>query len=379
MLLSEKISTLSDIYDCAVDPALWPETLGRINGQLNGAFLSVNLFDKATQTGTAAWHSDWDEDWIERLNGFALEVPGMSHQLFGPIDTPTSALGNVSESEFRNSRISREWGAPQGLFDAGSAKFVETASTIGILSFVVRDNRPAVTRDELDHVQLLSPHIRRAMMIGQIMEHKDVSLGAYRQVLDQLAYPVVFTDQTGRIHHANGPAHAILTSGAGLKERMGKLAVDNPRTAPAFALALARAARGDRAIGLHGIGVPLERMGEAPMIAYVLPLNQSDTRHVTGGPSVSVFIATAASSMPVADAVISTLYGLTPAEIRVARNLLAGQNVEAIADTTAVSLNTVRSHVRRVLEKTGCSRQAELVALLASLAPPVSAPMSSAP
>jgi DNA-binding NarL/FixJ family response regulator len=37
--------------------------------------------------------------------------------------------------------------------------------------------------------------------------------------------------------------------------------------------------------------------------------------------------------------------------------------VEAIATEGGVSPNTVRSHVRGVLEKTGCTRQAEVIAL----------------
>jgi hypothetical protein len=35
-----------------------------------------------------------------------------------------------------------------------------------------------------------------------------------------------------------------------------------------------------------------------------------------------------------------------------------------------VSSNTIRTHVRRVLEKTGCGRQAEVIALLTGIASP---------
>jgi DNA-binding CsgD family transcriptional regulator len=64
------------------------------------------------------------------------------------------------------------------------------------------------------------------------------------------------------------------------------------------------------------------------------------------------------------------LFDLTPAEARVARSLAAGKTVENIASDASVSLNTVRTHVRGVLEKTGCNRQAEVVALLTGIVPP---------
>ena len=44
--------------------------------------------------------------------------------------------------------------------------------------------------------------------------------------------------------------------------------------------------------------------------------------------------------------------------------------MENIASDASISLNTVRTHVRGVLEKTGCNRQAEVVALLTGIVPP---------
>jgi DNA-binding CsgD family transcriptional regulator len=65
--------------------------------------------------------------------------------------------------------------------------------------------------------------------------------------------------------------------------------------------------------------------------------------------------------------VVMNLFDLTPAEARVARGLAAGRTVDDLADDNAVSPNTVRAQVRGVLEKTGCQRQVDVVALLGGL------------
>ncbi|CAN7752687.1 hypothetical protein LJR220_002406 [Bradyrhizobium sp. LjRoot220] len=52
--------------------------------------------------------------------------------------------------------------------------------------------------------------------------------------------------------------------------------------------------------------------------------------------------------------------------IEMARGLAAGNALEEIAADGGVAMSTVRSQLRQVLEKTGCSRQAEVVSLLAS-------------
>jgi DNA-binding CsgD family transcriptional regulator len=65
-----------------------------------------------------------------------------------------------------------------------------------------------------------------------------------------------------------------------------------------------------------------------------------------------------------------SLFDLTPAEARVARSLAAGETVDDIAAAGGVAHSTVRTHLRSILEKTGCHRQAEVVALLTGISAP---------
>ena len=60
---------------------------------------------------------------------------------------------------------------------------------------------------------------------------------------------------------------------------------------------------------------------------------------------------------------------LTPSEARVARSLASGKTVDEIATDGGVSRNTIRTHLSSVLEKTGCNRQADIVALLTAISP----------
>ena len=66
---------------------------------------------------------------------------------------------------------------------------------------------------------------------------------------------------------------------------------------------------------------------------------------------------------------LQSLFDLTPAESRLARSVAEGEPIDAIARRAQISRNTARSHLQRVLSKTGCRRQAELVSLLGGLKP----------
>lgn len=64
---------------------------------------------------------------------------------------------------------------------------------------------------------------------------------------------------------------------------------------------------------------------------------------------------------------VAASFDLTPAEARVAIALARGASVVDVATELAVSPHTIRAQVKAVLAKTGTSRQAELVSLLAAL------------
>ena len=63
-------------------------------------------------------------------------------------------------------------------------------------------------------------------------------------------------------------------------------------------------------------------------------------------------------------ATLSASYGLTPAEARIALGLVEGKQLAYIAADFDISRSTVAFHMRNIFQKTGTSRQAELVALL---------------
>ena len=104
------------------------------------------------------------------------------------------------------------------------------------------------------------------------------------------------------------------------------------------------------------------------MVAHVNPIRLS---------ARDIFVRCAAAlvltpvTLPQAPPVelVQSLFDLTPAEARVARSLASGKTVDDIASDGGTSLNTVRTQVRHVLEKTGCNRQTDVVALLTTISP----------
>jgi DNA-binding CsgD family transcriptional regulator len=108
---------------------------------------------------------------------------------------------------------------------------------------------------------------------------------------------------------------------------------------------------------------------EAPMVAHVIPIRLSARDIFLRCAAVLALTPVTTPQAPPVE-LVQSLFDLTPAEARVARSLAVGRTVKDIASDGGVSPATVRTHVRGVLEKTGCSRQADVVALLAGIVQP---------
>ena len=69
------------------------------------------------------------------------------------------------------------------------------------------------------------------------------------------------------------------------------------------------------------------------------------------------------------EAHVRNLFGLTPAEARLAAGLVSGRSIKDIAASANITVKTGRTYLDRIFAKTGTRQQSELVALLKSTEP----------
>jgi DNA-binding CsgD family transcriptional regulator len=105
---------------------------------------------------------------------------------------------------------------------------------------------------------------------------------------------------------------------------------------------------------------------DAMMVAHIVPIRLSARDIFVRSAAVLVMTPVTLPQAPPVE-LVQSLFDLTPAEARVARSLASGKTVEDIATDGGISPNTIRTHVRGVLEKTGCTRQVDIVALLTAI------------
>jgi DNA-binding CsgD family transcriptional regulator len=120
--------------------------------------------------------------------------------------------------------------------------------------------------------------------------------------------------------------------------------------------------------GVQVRSIPIAATPEAPAsIVHVVPVRGA-ARDIFAA-AACVLVITAVAHPEIASAeVIQGLFDFTPAEARIARGIAAGKTVDELATEAGLAVGTVRQQLKSVFSKTGVSRQAELVGILAGSA-----------
>jgi DNA-binding CsgD family transcriptional regulator len=371
----EQVSTLiADIYDAALDPALWSLVLQRIGDFVGGTAAALYSKDTVRKTGnlfhTYGVEISFTQSYFDRYVRFD---PFTTSRFFFPIEQVISTKDIMPHEEFRETIFYKEWAQPQGWIDFVSASLEKSHVTYAECG-VFRHERDGVTDDEARRkMQLIIAHVRRAVLIGKVLDLQRADAATFADVLDGIAAGLIFVDAAERIVYCNtrglmmledesvvcGTGCRLTAVDAGAKQQLHDIIV--------------KAIAGDMAIDSKGIAVPLTARDGDSYVAHVLSLT-SGARRRTGlaySAVAAVFVRKAEIEMPHPVEALANRYRLTPAEVRVVMAVVEVGSVSDVARMLGISEATVKTHLQRVFDKTGVVRQAELVKLVAGFMSPL--------
>ncbi len=211
-------------------------------------------------------------------------------------------------------------------------------------------------------LRLLAPHLQRAVRISHAIGEANLRLQASASALDRAPVAVVTLRRDLSLMDANDKARALVKTGwislAGERfhftDRRAQAALTQLMAAPAPATSAFNAA------GPDGAEVAVLGARLAPQVADTL------AGPIEGAAMIlTIGIAQGAPLLQIDR--LGAWYGLTPSEARLAAALAAGDTLRDYAAIRNVSLNAVRFLLKGVYRKTGVGGQAQLVAAIRSL------------
>jgi DNA-binding CsgD family transcriptional regulator len=370
-------AVIGNLYDAALDPALWSVVLAEARDFVGGSAAAIFAKDAAATTLTVFHHDGRVDPHYQQLyyeRYMALDPSNTAH-FFATVESPISTADYIDYGEFRQTRFYREWAEPQGLVDFLTVALEKSMATAALFGIFRKTHDGIADEDSKRRMRLIAPHVRRAVLIGKAIDLKTAQSASFADALDGLSAAMFMVQTNGRIVHANAAGHAMLAASGFLYAASDRLMVRDVRTHHALMDVLVAADSGDGAVGARGVALPLATRDGGAYLAHVLPLT-SGARKKAGSAyaaAAAIFVRKAELELPSTPEIIARHYRLTPSELRVLLAVIEVGGVPQVAEALGIADTTVKTHLGSVYGKTGTSRQADLVKLVAGFQSPLAA------
>ncbi|MBX3455918.1 hypothetical protein [Ferrovibrio sp.] len=360
---------VESLYEAAVAPMGWQGISTRIATAFNAGSCALQIRDTAApQTAITSFTDNYDAKSLSDYeNYFHARDPYVEAGLKAGIGIPLLSHEVITERDFLKSELYYDFGKRIGVCHLVGAMLPINASSIGGIGIHRAHDRPVFSPEDKQNFGLLLPHLIRALQ----MHHRLNGIDRQRQIgfeaLEALGIGVVAVNEFGKVLFANRVASALLQTGQGITISQGHLRAEIAARNPPLQKAMQDAGRMRRgtSISAGGLIALPRRMGE-PLSLLICPAPADALGGDLDGTTAIIFVNNPDSERSPSHAALMSQFGLTPAEAKLAAGLLDGDQLEEYASRSGVSLHTVKTQLKQVFAKTGCTRQAEFIRLALS-------------
>jgi DNA-binding CsgD family transcriptional regulator len=367
------LQLIGEIYDCTLNPDAWNAVLPRIGAFVGGSAGGLFVHDSLRRSMNILREfatADYGQVYVEKYR--TLDPMGGTYFVLD-VGEVFSTSTVMSHAEFLQTRFYKELVRPRGWID-NICVYLDKAPEGHAGLALFRNERQGIADESARaRLRLLVPHLRRAVLIGKLIEFKTAEAATFADTLDGLSAAMLFVDSNGRITHANAEGRTMIADGGVLRASLGRLVVSDPDVNHALREIFLAAATGDAAIGVRGVAVPLVARDGERYVAHVLPLSSGARRGagVSYASAAALFVQKAALATSSPPAAVAKTYRLTPMELRVLLAIVEVGGAPQVAEALGIGEGTVKTHLKRLYQKTGARRQADLVKLFAGYASPL--------
>ena len=345
--------------DAALAPDGWPDLLQRLAATFRSGFADVfaRTEDRTRWRGLAYGLdvADYQDvflgTWVKR-NVWSARAPVRQA---GEVLTTREIM---PRDELVRTGMYNDYLAPRGLHEGLRLSLWAGQGWVQDISLLRPWSAGPFEGGELDLAGALLPHLRRSAAIARQVGAADGMARSSLAALDALRQAAFMLDGRGRVLHLNRGGEALAAAADTLLVRGGCLDAANPAQSPRLQRAIAAAAGSGGAPPI-GADLALHHAERPSLPVMVVPVSAGNAWAALDAPAVLVLSPLRAPALSLA-----ARYGLTPAEAALAARLAEGHTLVEAARLRGCTINTVRTHLARLMGKTDTQRQSALVRLL---------------
>lgn len=350
---------LLDLYACPTEPGRWPIVLDQLCRTLRvrSAVIQILLPDDGRlrsrwmvrDSRSEAAHAVHDRYFSDAVNP-RLRVkrppPPEDEGIFRDADffSPDDPLLADLKQRLAATGL--------GQFMSARVRMTEGEALTLVLHRDANDPQDFSKREERLALDLM-PHLRQAVQIAGTMLDAQGQIRYLHQSLDGFRLGLAICDADGSLCWSNAAAERLLARRDGVWLNSGKqLTTSSPRQTTALRQTIARASQNPPESDDSHLLVLRDNCRDALQVrCHALP----------GEQRVLVMLWNPNSDSSLPPELLRQLFGLSPAESRLAAALCVGSTLNEYAAQAGVAIGTARYQLKQVMAKTQVSKQSQLV------------------
>ncbi len=184
--------------------------------------------------------------------------------------------------------------------------------------------------------------------------------------LANVDFGVIAVDRDAKIVFENPAASRLLDSAKVVQRCRGSLSANGPMESVKLRVAIDQVLSGkkmdDRGDCETLVVIGTSARASSPLLAAVTPVDEAG--FVGNDPAAIVYIFDPGTPNDQTLAPLAKWYGLSAAEARLVKMLVAGRSVAEMAEREAIKRDSVRTYLKNIFRKTSTKSQADLVRLM---------------
>jgi DNA-binding CsgD family transcriptional regulator/PAS domain-containing protein len=371
---SQLLAVVDRLYDAVADLDKWPVFLESAASLFGARGAQVGHFDLVnSRLSFSIVHGyDWSAAHMQRYESLMSEDPRLPYFNANPFK-PVHCRMSLTDEQLHASRVYKEVLSVGGVEYSLGVNLVEDNRSLTYF-LVLRDRtQPPFGDEDCDLMGELIPHLNRALKLQRDLGLIEFGRSAAFDTLDSMALGIVIIDADARVKFCNEAAREITDANDGLRIVGQRLVVDGAEE--------------------DGVRARAQRLIRSALSGTPQPGDTFQVKRPSGGEAYSVLVSTlwgnqlrfgwSVLNEPLAIVyardperpeetraeALQRLYGLTPSQARLAEFLATGSALADAAARMNITLASAREYLKLIFQKTGTTRQAQLVRKIMMIPP----------
>ncbi len=275
----------------------------------------------------------------------------------------TTGLELLPREEYDASIWFNEFIKPSGIYDVLTNRYLNDDKKLCFFSTFSSTEKPDFTEDQIRFFKSASPHLSRLTINLARTEKAELGRDFFNAQSEHQQHAYLLLDKWKRIMACSVGAEKILDNNSGIRVCNNVFSVVEKNANQQFEenFQKANAILSDESVQTQPVKVPRTR-GLKPIILQMSPFIWREETLLPSNIYTCVTIYHPDDEIQeITKSAAMLLYGLTPAESKIADLLTQGKEMQDIAELLSISKYTARHHLKSIFSKTETNRQSALV------------------